>query len=131
MNYRFHAEALAEYEASIRYYRQAQPGLQKRFVAAVEGAIGRILEHPERWRMIDRDIRRCLTKTFPSRSFTPFKAIRFSSSPWRMAVESRVIGSIVFSTEAGHFNRSHIQANPNSKTALPDRRAPIYLQANT
>ena len=34
MNYRFHAEASAEYEASIRYYRQVQPGLQKRFVAA-------------------------------------------------------------------------------------------------
>ena len=65
MTYRFHFEALAEYEESIRFYRQARPGLQKRFVASVEEAIGRILEHPERWRMIEPDIRRCLTKIFP------------------------------------------------------------------
>jgi toxin ParE1/3/4 len=65
MTYRFHLEASAEYEESIRFYRQARPGLQKRFVASVEEAIGRILEHPERWRMIEPDIRRCLVKVFP------------------------------------------------------------------
>ena len=65
MNYRFHPAASAEYEGDIRFYKKRQPGLQHRFVAAVEETIGRILEHPERWRMIDPDIRRCLTKTFP------------------------------------------------------------------
>ena len=65
MNFRFHADASTEYERDIRYYKKRQPGLQHRFVAAVEEAIRRILEHPERWRMIEPDIRRCLTKTFP------------------------------------------------------------------
>ena len=65
MNYRLHREAQAEYEADIRYYKKCQPGLQHRFVAAVEEAIARILEHPERWRMIEPEIRRCLTRTFP------------------------------------------------------------------
>jgi len=65
MKYRFHHEALAEYEADIRYYKKRQPGLQNRFVAAVEDVIGRILEHPERWRRIEQEIQRCLTRTFP------------------------------------------------------------------
>ena len=49
MKYRFHPEASAEFEADIRYYKKRQPGLQLRFVAAVEEAMARILEHPERW----------------------------------------------------------------------------------
>jgi toxin ParE1/3/4 len=65
MKYRFHPEASAEYEADIRYYKKRQPGLQHRFVAAVEEVIARILEHPERWRKIEPDIQRCLTRTFP------------------------------------------------------------------
>ena len=46
MNHRFHPEAAAEYERDIRFYRQRQPGLQKRFAAAVEEAIARIRFHP-------------------------------------------------------------------------------------
>ena len=65
MKYRLHREALAEYEGDIRYYKNRQPGLQLRFVAAVEEAIHRILEHPQRWRRIEPDIQRCLTRTFP------------------------------------------------------------------
>lgn len=65
MSYRFHLEAQAEFEADICYYRERQPGLQYRFVSAVEEAIARILEHPNRWRMIESDVRRCLTRTFP------------------------------------------------------------------
>jgi len=65
MKFRFHPAASAEYEADIRFYKKRQPGLQHRFVASVEEAIGRILEHPERWRMIEPDIRRCLTRIFP------------------------------------------------------------------
>lgn len=45
--------------------RKCQPGLQHRFTAAIEETIGRILEHSERWRMIEPDIRRCLVKKFP------------------------------------------------------------------
>jgi toxin ParE1/3/4 len=65
MTFRFHVEAAAEYENQIRYYRRCQPGLQHRFTAAVEEALVRIVENPERWRMIEPDIRRCLVKKFP------------------------------------------------------------------
>jgi hypothetical protein len=65
MTYRFHVEASVEYEEQIRYYRRCQSGLQHRFVAAVEEAMARILENPERWRMIEPNIRRCLVKKFP------------------------------------------------------------------
>lgn len=65
MRYRFHSEASAEFEAAIRYYKKRQSGLQLSFFAAVEEAITRILEDPERWRAIQPEVRRCLTRTFP------------------------------------------------------------------
>jgi plasmid stabilization system protein ParE len=37
----------------------------RRFVAALEDAIDRILESPTRWRVLDEDVGRCLTRVFP------------------------------------------------------------------
>jgi toxin ParE1/3/4 len=34
-------------------------------MAAVEHTIQQILEAPERWRILEEDIRRCLTRVFP------------------------------------------------------------------
>jgi len=34
-------------------------------MACVEEAIDRVVESPQRWRVIDEDIRRCLTHIFP------------------------------------------------------------------
>ena len=65
MRYEFHPEALAEYEAAARYYAACQEGLELRFIAAVESAISRILESPERWRVFEDDVRRVLTHVFP------------------------------------------------------------------
>ena len=39
--------------------------LALRFIEAVEDTIRRILESPERWRVLDEDVRRCLTYVFP------------------------------------------------------------------
>ncbi|MFQ5737984.1 MAG: type II toxin-antitoxin system RelE/ParE family toxin [Acidobacteriota bacterium] len=39
--------------------------LALRFVEAVEDTIRGILESPERWRVLDEDVRRCLTHVFP------------------------------------------------------------------
>ena len=36
-----------------------------RFIVCVESAIETILQDPLRWRQIDEDIRRCLTRVFP------------------------------------------------------------------
>lgn len=65
MTYRFHPEALGEYQEAARYYAKRDPALGLRFIEAVEDAINRILEAPERWRVLDDDVRRCLTHVFP------------------------------------------------------------------
>ncbi|HVO26053.1 MAG TPA: type II toxin-antitoxin system RelE/ParE family toxin [Candidatus Margulisiibacteriota bacterium] len=65
MRYEFHPEALAEYEAAALYYAERDPAVALRFVAAVEDAIDRILDSPTRWRALDEDVRRCLTRVFP------------------------------------------------------------------
>jgi toxin ParE1/3/4 len=65
MRHEFHPDALAEYEEAARYYAERDPLLAERFVAAVDDAIQRILDSPTRWRVIDEDVRRCLTHVFP------------------------------------------------------------------
>lgn len=44
---------------------RCQEGLQFRFIEAVEHAIKKIIEAPERWRILEEDIRRCLVRVFP------------------------------------------------------------------
>ena len=65
MRFDFHPEALAELEAAVRYYTAVRPGVGLRFVTSVEEAIDRILEAPFRWRILEADVRRCLTRIFP------------------------------------------------------------------
>ncbi|MBI4519183.1 MAG: type II toxin-antitoxin system RelE/ParE family toxin [Deltaproteobacteria bacterium] len=65
MRYEFHPEALEEYDAAALWYAEREPALALRFIEAVEDAIGRILEAPTRWRVIEEDVRRCLTHVFP------------------------------------------------------------------
>ena len=65
MRFLFHPAALAEYEESLQYYRDLDPSLAERFVAAIEHTIERIVEMPERWRLVEADVRRGLTHVFP------------------------------------------------------------------
>jgi len=65
MRWEFHPEALEEYRGATLYYADRDPVLALRFVEAVEDTIRRILESPERWRVLDEDVRRCLTHVFP------------------------------------------------------------------
>lgn len=65
MRYEFHPEALEEYEQAALYYVDREPDLGLRFVEAVEDCVRRILETPTRWRIIEEDMRRCLTRVFP------------------------------------------------------------------
>ena len=54
-----------EYEEASLYYAKRDPQLARRFIHSVEDAIGRIVEAPHRWRIIDEDVHRCLTRLFP------------------------------------------------------------------
>ncbi|MBI2883932.1 MAG: type II toxin-antitoxin system RelE/ParE family toxin [Candidatus Methylomirabilis oxyfera] len=65
MRWDFHPEALEEYREATLYYAARDPALALRFIEAVEDAIRRILESPERLRVLDEDVRRCLTHVFP------------------------------------------------------------------
>lgn len=62
MRYEFHPEALKEYDQAAHYYAEQQPGLDLSFVICAEEAIELILEDPCRWRALDDDVRRCLTR---------------------------------------------------------------------
>jgi len=61
----FHPEALAEYQEAARYYEGCQSGLGHRYIAAVEQAIQNIIEKPEQWKPLEKDVRRYLTRVFP------------------------------------------------------------------
>ncbi|MBI3478736.1 MAG: type II toxin-antitoxin system RelE/ParE family toxin [Nitrosomonadales bacterium] len=65
MRFEFHPDALDEYEDAARYYTGCQVGLELRFIAAVEHVIQQIIEAPERWPVLEDDIRRCLARVFP------------------------------------------------------------------
>jgi plasmid stabilization system protein ParE len=65
MRYEFHPQARAEYLAAIAYYEGRQPGLGARFAFEIENVIQRIVEAPQRWRIIEGEIRRCLANKFP------------------------------------------------------------------
>jgi len=65
MTYAFHPEARLEYREAAAFYEERQSGLGAAFTREVEAAIERILEVPDRWRVIEQDVRRCFTHTFP------------------------------------------------------------------
>jgi toxin ParE1/3/4 len=65
MRFEFHPEALEEYREAARWYANREPNLALRFVREVEDAFRRILDDPARWRIIEEDVRRCLTHVFP------------------------------------------------------------------
>jgi plasmid stabilization system protein ParE len=65
MRYEFHPDALDEYLGATSYYSNYNASLAMRFVESVEDAIAKITASPSRWRVLDEDVRRCLTRTFP------------------------------------------------------------------
>jgi plasmid stabilization system protein ParE len=65
MRYVFHPEALEEYREAANWYADREPELGLRFIEAVEAAVQQVIEAPARWRVIDEDVQRCLTRVFP------------------------------------------------------------------
>lgn len=62
---KFHASAEAEMIEAAAYYEAQQPGLGRRFLVAVQNAVNRVAANPHLYPIVDLDVRRCLTKTFP------------------------------------------------------------------
>ena len=65
MRFEFHPHALAEYEEAALYYAGVQPGLEARFMFAIEQSIDLIVDAPESWPVVEGPVRRCLTRIFP------------------------------------------------------------------
>lgn len=65
MRYDFHPEARVEYLGAISFYEERRPGLGAAFTVAIEAAIRRILDAPTASRVVEDDVRRCLTRRFP------------------------------------------------------------------
>jgi hypothetical protein len=62
---RFHAEAEAEMTQAAAYYDEQQANLGRRFLTSVRDAINRIQINPLLFPVIEFNVRRCRTKTFP------------------------------------------------------------------
>jgi toxin ParE1/3/4 len=62
---RFHAEAEAEMIEAAAYYETQQADLGKRFLTCVQDAINRIRVNPLLFSVVEFDVRRCRTRTFP------------------------------------------------------------------
>ena len=62
---RFHPEAETEMIEAAAYYEAQQPHLGRRFLASVQDAVNRISVNPRLYPIVELDVRRCLTKTFP------------------------------------------------------------------
>ena len=65
MKHEFHPDALTEFRESAVFYEAQQLGLGNRFVSAVQSAVDHIVVAPRTFRVMDGEVRRCLTKVFP------------------------------------------------------------------
>lgn len=65
MKYEFHPEALEEFRQAALWYADREPELGLQFIGSVEDALKRVVDAPSRWRVIEEDVRRCLTRIFP------------------------------------------------------------------
>jgi toxin ParE1/3/4 len=61
----FHPDAESEMTQAAAYYETQQPELGRRFLASVQDAVNRILLNPHLYPIVELDVRRCLTRTFP------------------------------------------------------------------
>ena len=65
MTHEFHPEAALEFEEAVRFYKERGRNLGQQFVREVRTAIRKIVATPERWRVLEEDVRRCLVPVFP------------------------------------------------------------------
>ena len=62
---RFHPEAESEMIDAAAWYESQQTDLGKRFLTCVQDALNKIKLNPTLYAVVESDVRRCLTKTFP------------------------------------------------------------------
>lgn len=65
MRVNYHPDAEAELIEAARFYESKLPGLGAQFLNGVDHAISVISAAPDRWAVIEKDIRRYLIPRFP------------------------------------------------------------------
>ena len=65
MKYVFHPAALAEYAEAVKYYADQKTQIAQAFINSIEDVVYRIRESPDRYAVIDEDVRRCMARKFP------------------------------------------------------------------
>jgi len=65
MNFYFHEDAETEFDRTVEYYEDSQPGLGLEFAQEVYTAITRIIQFPDAWSPMSKNTRRCLVNRFP------------------------------------------------------------------
>ena len=65
MNHVFQPDAALEFEDAVRFYRARGGTLGDRLAVEVRAAIRKVIETPERWRVLEGDVRRCVARVFP------------------------------------------------------------------
>ena len=65
MKLEYHPAVEGELRDVRDYYESRSPGLGTAFLDEFERQVSRLLEAPERWMMIEHQIRRCLMRRFP------------------------------------------------------------------
>jgi plasmid stabilization system protein ParE len=61
----YHPGAEADLIDAARFYDGRVPGLGDRFLAEFDAAVATIGKAPERWRVVERDLRRYTMRRFP------------------------------------------------------------------
>jgi plasmid stabilization system protein ParE len=61
----YHPAAEAEILEAVQFYERRVPGLGERFLHEFETAIDEIQKGPERWRVVEGDLRRFVMRRFP------------------------------------------------------------------
>ncbi len=65
MHLSYHPAAEAELIDAAQFYERRVSGLGKQFLDSTDRAIAAILEAPERWRVVETEVRRFLMPRFP------------------------------------------------------------------
>lgn len=65
MRLEFHPEARLEFYESAAFYKEIRPSLGIAFTNEIESILQQIREVPDRWPIIEADVRRCLARRFP------------------------------------------------------------------
>ena len=88
-----------EFEEAVGFYKERGRQLGTRFASEVRATIRRIIDTPERWRVLEADVRRCFVRVFPysvlytvERDFILIVAIMHGKREpgyWRHRLESK------------------------------------------